>query len=85
MSEDQLYDYVRFLQRVSQTVVLRQPYLAPLRDAHDLDLLQTAERGEADVLCSNDSDFHDPVIVGYCAARGIEVCNENALLRRLVD
>jgi len=83
LSEEQLYDYKQFLQRASQTVVLRQPYHAPLRDTNDLDVLQTAERGEADVLCSNDGDFHDPVIVGYCAARGIEVCNENTLLKRL--
>jgi hypothetical protein len=33
-------------------VVLGQPYLAPLRDPKDLDVMQTAERGDADVLCT---------------------------------
>ena len=56
-----------------------------MRDADDLHVLQTAERGAADVLCTNDKDFHDdPAVLGYCAARGIEVCYENDLLTRLV-
>jgi len=44
---------------------------------------QTAERGEADLLCSEDGDFHEPGIVAFCGARGIEVCREAALLSRL--
>jgi len=85
LTEEELYDYAQFLRQASQTVILSQPFLAPLRDPDDLDILQTAERGAADVLCSNDSDFHDPAVVGYCAARGIEVSNENSLLARLVE
>lgn len=66
-------------------MILRQPYHAPLRDPDDLDVLQTAERGAADVLCSNDKDFHDDaILLGYCAARGIEVCHEDTLLARMV-
>jgi hypothetical protein len=54
-------------------------------DADDLDVLQTAERVAVDVLCTNDEDFHDdPAVIGYCAARGIEVCHEDDLLMRLV-
>jgi len=37
-----------------------QAYHAPLRDAGDLDVIQTAH--------------DDPAVIGYCAARGIEVC-----------
>ena len=65
-------------------VVCGPPYRAPLRDANDLDVMQTAECGAADVLCSNDGDFHEAGVIAYCAARGIEVCNENSLLSRLV-
>lgn len=84
LTDEELYDYAQFLRQVSQTVILTQPYLAPLRDPDDLDVLQTAERGAADVLCSNDKDFHDdPTVLGYCAARGIEVCREETLLARL--
>jgi len=48
---------------VSQTVILSQPYHAPLRDPNDLDVLQTAERGAADVLGTNDKNFHDPTML----------------------
>jgi hypothetical protein len=64
-------------------VIFGPPYNAPLRDAGDLGVMQTAECGAADVLCSNDSDFHTPTIIAFCAERGIEVCNENSLLNRL--
>jgi hypothetical protein len=46
-------------------------------------VLQTAERGEADVLCTDDADFYDPIILSYCAARGIEICDELTVLERL--
>jgi len=68
VTDDQLYDYAQFLQDVSETVVIDAAYHAPLRDANDLDVMQTAERGDADILCSNDGDFHEAGILGYCAA-----------------
>jgi len=84
LTEDELYGYAQFLQNVCQQVVLVQPYHAPLRDPNDLDVMQTAERGDADVLCSNDGDFHDARMIAFCAARGINVYHEAALLGRLV-
>ena len=83
LSEDDLYEYAQFLQQVCETVILTHPYHAPLRDPNDLDVMQTAERGEADLLCSNDRDFHEAGTVAFCAARGIGVCTEAALLARL--
>ena len=68
-----------------QIVILSQPYHAPPRDPADLDVLQTAERGLADVLCSSDKDFHDPATLGYCASRGVEVCHEETQLARLAE
>jgi hypothetical protein len=55
-----------------------------LRDANDLDVMQTGERGDADILCSNDGDFHEAIILDYCAARGIKVCDEKSLLDLLI-
>jgi putative PIN family toxin of toxin-antitoxin system len=85
LAEHELYDYAQFLQEACQTVVIQHPYHAPLRDPNDLDVMQTAERGEADVLCSNDRDFHEAGMITFCAARGIEVCTEAALLARLAS
>jgi putative PIN family toxin of toxin-antitoxin system len=56
LTDEELYDYAQFLRQVSQTVILSEPYHARLRDADDLHVLQTAERGAADMLCTNDKD-----------------------------
>jgi len=84
LTDAQVYDYAQFLQDVSEIVLLHPAYHAPLRDANDLDVMQTAERGDADILCSNDGDFHEPGILGYCAVRGIEVHDEKSLLALLI-
>jgi predicted nucleic acid-binding protein len=47
LTDDHLYDYAQFLQKVAEIVVIGHPYHAPLRDANDLDVMQTAERREA--------------------------------------
>lgn len=83
LTDAQLYDYAQFLRDVSEMVSIGGAYHAPLRDANDLDVMQTAERGDADALCSNDGDFYEAGMIAFCAARGIEVCNENSLLARL--
>ena len=85
LSEADLLDYTQLLQSVSQVVILDSSYRAPLRDPNDLIVLQTAERGEADILCTNDGNFYDPTILSYCTARGIEVCDESTLLERLMQ
>jgi len=85
LTEADLLEYTQFLQSVSHIVILDAQYHAPLRDSNDLIVLQTAERGEADILCTHDGDFYDQTILSYCAARGIEVCDEATLLGRLVQ
>lgn len=84
LTDEELYDYGQFLRETSELVLLSQPYVAPLRDPDDLHVLQTAERGLADVLCTSDKDFYDPTVLAYCASRGIEVCSEELLLARLM-
>jgi putative PIN family toxin of toxin-antitoxin system len=56
-TEGELYEYVQFLRIVSDSVILDPYYRAPLRDLSDLIVLQTAERGAADILCTSDRDF----------------------------
>ncbi|SPE33016.1 putative toxin-antitoxin system toxin component, PIN family [Candidatus Sulfopaludibacter sp. SbA3] len=83
LAEEDLLEYTQFLQSVSHLVILEPNYHAPLRDPNDLMVLQTAERGDADILCTHDADFYEPMTFSYCASRGIEVCNEFALIERL--
>jgi predicted nucleic acid-binding protein len=49
--------YRQFLQSIADLVILDSRYGAPLRDPNDLIVLQTADRGEADVPCTRDDDF----------------------------
>ena len=84
LTDADLLDYTQFLQSISHLVTLDPQYRAPLRDPSDLIVLQTAERDEADILCTDDGAFYDPIILSYCAARGIEVCNEQTLLESLI-
>ena len=83
LTDADLLDYAQFLQSVAHIVILDPQYRAPLRDPTDLIVLQTAEHGEADILCTHDADFYDRTILSYCAARGIEICREPTLLDRL--
>ena len=83
LTDEELLEYVQFLQSVASVVQLDSSYRAPLRDPYDLAVLQTAERGEADLLCSNDADFQDQAMLVYCAARGIQVCTESQLMGML--
>jgi len=85
LTEADLLDYTQFLQSVSHVVILDPQYRAPLRDPNDLIVLQTAERGEPDILCTQDGDFYDQTILSYCTARSIEVCDELTLLMRLAQ
>jgi hypothetical protein len=47
-------------------------------------VLQTAERGAADVLCTHDADFYDTAVLSFCSELGIEVCDEVTLAARLL-
>jgi len=85
LTEADLLEYAQFLQSVADIVILEPQYRAPfLRDPNDTDVLQTAERGEADILCTNDRDFYAGPVLSFCVTRGIEVCTERALIARLV-
>jgi putative PIN family toxin of toxin-antitoxin system len=84
LTDTDLLEYALFLQSVADIVILDPQYRVPfLRDPNDADVFQTVERSEADILCTNDGDFFDPAVLSFCATRGIEVCTEGGLMRRL--
>jgi hypothetical protein len=77
-----LVEYTQFLQSISTLVTLDSRYRAPVRDSA-ASVLQTAEVGEADILCTSDEDFFDSTALAYCLSRGIEVCTEASLVVKL--
>jgi predicted nucleic acid-binding protein len=78
-----LAEYTQFLQSISTLVTLDSRYRAPVRDSYAAIVLQTAEAGEADILCTSDEDFFDSTALAYCLSRGIEVCTEASLVLKL--
>ncbi len=54
-----------------------------MRDAEDIVILQTAVSGEADVICTLDSDFYATETVEFCRSLGIEVATDVELAERL--
>jgi uncharacterized protein len=83
LSEEQIYNYVHFLQEVSETVVADHTLPVPMRDPQDVVVLQTAVAGEADVICTLDKDFYDDDTLAFCATLGLDVCTDQALASRI--
>ena len=83
LSEEQIYDYVQFLQEVSQPVVPDHTLPVPIRDPDDVVVLQTAVSGEADVICTLDKDFYEAETIAFCAALGIDVSDDLELAARI--
>ena len=86
LSDADLLEYTQYLQSLADLVILDPHYaVSVLRDPKDMHVLQTAECGAADVLCTNDGDFgEDPAVIAYCRSKGIDVYDESSLLARLL-
>ena len=83
LSEERVYDFVGYLREVAEIVPLSPILTMPIRDVNDIVVLQTAVIGEADILCTRDEDFFDPVATGFLSKVGIAVMDDIALMHRL--
>jgi putative PIN family toxin of toxin-antitoxin system len=83
LTDEQVYSYVQFLREVSELVILDKPLPVPMRDPKDVVVLETAVAGEADVICTLDSDFYAPATRTFCSTLGTEICTDAELLRRI--
>ncbi|HYL75498.1 MAG TPA: putative toxin-antitoxin system toxin component, PIN family [Bryobacteraceae bacterium] len=83
LTEDMVFDYVKFLRRSSEIVTLDPLVSAPIRDVNDIIVMQTAIIGEADMLCTTDEDFFDPPASDYLRKMGINVLDDITLIHRL--
>lgn len=83
LTEGLIYDYVSFLRDSSEIVPLNPLVMAPIRDANDIIVMQTAIIGEADVLCTRDEDFFEEAAREYLNKMGATVADDIALLKRL--
>lgn len=83
LSETRVYEFIGFLREVSKIVRLSPLFSLPIRDVNDLIVVQTAVIGEANVLCTKDADFYDPVATGFLSRVGISVMDDVSLIRLL--
>jgi putative PIN family toxin of toxin-antitoxin system len=85
LSERQLYEYVQFLKDVCEMVPAKFSWDFPIRDPSDTHVLTTAVVGEAELICTLDSDFYTEEVAALCAMMRITVLDDVAMLRRLHD
>ncbi|MFI5104041.1 MAG: putative toxin-antitoxin system toxin component, PIN family, partial [Terriglobales bacterium] len=83
LSEEQVFTYVQLLREVGEVVTVDDLLPVPIRDPKDVAVLQTAVIGEADVICTRDSDFYAAATRTFCATLGIEVCTDLELVTRI--
>ena len=83
LSEERIYDFVGYLREVAEIVTLSPLLSMPIRDVNDVVVLQTAVIGEANILCTRDEDFYDPVATGFLSKIGITVMDDISLMHRL--
>jgi predicted nucleic acid-binding protein len=55
----------------------------PIRDPKDIAVVQTAMIGAAEVICTRDQDFYDPLVQRFLTRLGIVVTDDVSLMRRL--
>jgi putative PIN family toxin of toxin-antitoxin system len=83
-SEEAIYNFTSWLRDAAEVVALDPVVRVPMRDRNDIFVLQTALRGEADVLCSGDRDFFEPPASIFLASCGIEVLTDAQVMRILL-
>jgi len=82
------YEIAEYVQALESFAELVQPRVAAewpqlLADPGDDPVLQTALIGRADMLCTLDRHFYTQAVLDFCRGRGLSVCTDVELLRRL--
>ena len=83
LTEDLVFEYVKFLRRSSEIVTLDPLVIVPIRDVNDIIVMQTAIIGEADVLCTKDEDFFEDPASEYLRKTDVAVLDDITLMHRL--
>ena len=83
LSPEAIERYTSFLRECSSLADLPESFPAVVSDPDDDLVLQTAIAGKADVLCSRDGAFEPEMVHQFCAAHGIRILDDIALLKEL--
>jgi len=83
LSDDDIYRYVQLLREAGENVIPNTALAVPMRDPKDVVVLQAAISGDADVICTLDTDFYDEETRAHCTVLGIDIFTDTELLRRI--
>ena len=83
LTEELVFEYVKFLRRSSEIVALDPLVVAPIRDVNDIAVMQTAIIGEADILCTREHDFFESPAREYLRRIHIALLDDISLMHRL--
>ena len=83
LTDEEIHHYVEYLREVCKPVIPDPSLRVPIRDPKDVAVLQTAVIGEAEIICTLDTDFYDAETLAFCDTYGIEVCTDIQLMNRL--
>ena len=83
LSSEAIEKYATLLRENSALTDLPESFPAVISDPDDDLVLQTAIAGKADVLCSRDAAFEPDHVRQVCAAHGIRIIGDVALLNEL--
>jgi len=83
LTEDMVFEYVKFLRRCSEIVTLDPLLIVPIRDVNDIIVMQTAIIGEADILCTKGEDFFEDPASEYLRKMDVAVLDDITLMHRL--
>ena len=67
----------------AELVALDESLPVPIRDAADAAIVRTAIAGEADLICTADSDFYDATITQFLSSVGVRVLKDIAVMQML--
>jgi len=83
LTETDIYDYIQFLRRAAELIVPDMSLAVPIRDVADTAVVQTAIAGEADLICTIDTDFYDATLNRFLSQAGIQVLDDVAVMQML--
>jgi len=83
LAETDIYDYIQFLRQATERVVPDMTLAVPIRDVADTAVVETAIAGEADLICTLDTDFCDVAMTRFLSQAGIQVLDDVALMQML--
>jgi len=83
LADDAIDKYLEFMEAAGVLIDLPKTLPAVVSDPDDDPILQTAILGKADVLCNRDVAFRHEVVERVCAAQGVRILDDIALMKEL--